>query len=238
MSRSAASPRVLQLYSPRRPSPLGLPPHTIIQNTAPCSAFPKTPERYYIQQQSQSAYHMRFPPEARRPVADGETQRSRAPPPAPLRLDTQHHPAAVPLPLFSTFNGQTLQPYGTQEMMMMRGQQPSPTPSSISSLSVYSSDSVKKNTPVEMIQEDEEEDRQNKGGGGGCCICFSAFFSVIDIYFNLNNNKKDFSTLFGTKSKSNKMVPALREHVIAAEPAPAPQMVQTRRRPRSLILVR
>jgi len=205
MSRSAASPRILQLYSPRRPSPLGLPPHTVFHDV-PCSAYPKTPEIYYIQQ-SEITGHMRFPPEARRPLA-GDTQRAR---PAPLSLDTQHHPAAVPLP--STGNGQTLQPHGTQEMRVP----PSPTSSSTSSLSLYSSDSAKRSLSIGVIQEEGEQEEKRKGGS--FCLCFN------------------FSALFGVKSKPNKSL-AAQDQVIAAEPAPAPRMVQVRRRPPSLVLVR
>lgn len=173
------------------------------QNNIPCSAYPKTPERYPLQQSEPSSHGMRFSPNVHRPLGSN-TQRARAPPPAPLSLDAQHHPAAVQLPSIE----QTLQPNATQEMRVPS----SPTPSSTSSLSLYSSDSAKKS--LEVIQE-EEEGEERKKGGGGFCLCFN------------------FSAIFGTKSKPNKT----QEPVLAAEPAPAPQMVQPRRRPPSLVLV-
>jgi len=205
MSRSAPSPRVLQLYSPRRPSPLGLPPMTSYMGSqdtpSSCTAYPKTPERYYLQQSEPTSNGMRFPPDVHRPLGNN-TQRAR---PAPLSLDTQHHPAAAPLPSIE----QTLQSHAVRVP-------PSPTPSSTSSLSLYSSDSAKKSSRLGVIQE-EEEGEESKKGGGGFCLCFS------------------FSALFGTKPKPkpNKIQPP----VLAAEPAPAPQMVQPRRRPPSLVLV-
>jgi len=176
----------------------------------PCSAYPKTPERYYLQpsEATTSSHGLRFPPDVhRRPLGNNNNnntqQRTRAPPPAPLSLDAQHHPAVVQLPSIE-------QPHATQEMRV--SSPPSPTSSSTSSLSLYSSDSAKKSLGV--IQE-EEEGEERKKGGGGFCMCFN------------------FSALFGTKSKPNKS----QEPVIVAEPAPAPQMVQPRRRPPSLVLV-
>jgi len=207
MSRSAVSPRVFQLYSPRRPSPLGLPPlapHMGSQDV-PCSAYPKTPERYYHQHSEPSSHGMRFPPDVHR----RSTQRARASPPAPLSLDSHYHPAAiVHLPSIE----ETLYPHDTQEMMRVP---PSPTPSSTSSLSLYSAESAKKSLE---IGEEGEGGGKKKGGGGGFCLCFN------------------FSALFGTKSKPNKIL-APQVQVLAAQPAPAPQMVQPRRRPPSLVLV-
>jgi len=143
---------------------------------------------------------MRFPPDVHRRT--GSTQRARASPPAPLSLDTQHHPAAiVHLPSIE----ETVQPHTSQEMRVP----PSPTPSSTSSLSLYSSESAKKS------REDGEGGERKKSGGGGFCLCFTLF-----------------------RSKPNKILAPPQVQVLAAEPAPAPQMVQTRRRPPSLVLVR
>ena len=67
----------------------------------------------------------------------------------------------------------------------------------------------------------------------------SSYFYLIDnLFFNFFSNP-DFSALFGTKSKPNKILApqAQVQEVMAAEPSPAPQMVQTRRRPPSLVLV-
>ena len=192
MSRSPASPRVLQLYSPRCPSPLGLPPlapHMAFQDAVSYSAFPKTPERYYIQHSegltpgSGSAGRHRFPPD-HRPRA-GATQRARALPPAPLSLDTQHHPAAIPLSSSTVRNrgggggasslGQTVQPDAAQEMRVPS----SPTPSSTSSLSLYSSESAKKSFP-NGVNQDQQEEREDKRKGG-FCMCFSAFIPLSQI---------------------------------------------------------
>jgi len=216
MPRSAASPRVFQLYSPRRPSPLGLPPlapHTGFQDIpSSSSAYPKTPERYYYQLNSieptiTSHHGMRFPPEVHRRTS---IQRgARASPPAPLSLDVQHHPAAViHLPSIE----EALQP--DLEIRVP----PSPTPSSTSSLSLYSAESAKKTLEI-----GEVEEKKGGGGGGGFCLCFN------------------FSALFGIKSKPNKILAPQAQApqvLVAAEPAPAPQMVQHRRRPPSLVLVR
>jgi len=209
MPLSAVSPRIFQLYSPRRPSPLGLPPlapHSMGSQDIPCSAYPKTPERYYYQHYSEPTSHgMRFPPDVHRRTS---TQRARASPPAPLSLDSQYHPAAiVHLPSIE----ETLQPHATQEMMSVP---PSPTASSTSSLSLYSAESAKKS--LEIGEEGKGGERKN--GGGGFCLCFN--FSLF-------------------KSKPNKILaPQAQVQVLAAEPAPAPQMVQPRRRPPSLVLVR
>jgi len=177
----------------------------VFQDGPSSAYYPTTPEIYYIQQSevtTATGLSMRFPPEARRP---GDTQRVRAPPPAPLSLDAQHHPAAG--------NGQTLQPPGMLDMPVP----PSPTPSSTSSLSLYSAESAKKSLPIGVIQEEVEGERRKSGGG--FCLCFN------------------FSTLFGVKSKPNKIL-APRERVTTVEPAAAPRMVQIRRRPPSLVLVR
>jgi hypothetical protein len=242
MSRSAVSslvsPRVFQLYSPRRPSPLGLPPlapHYDSQDI-PCSAYPKTPERYYYQhsESTPTSRGMRFPPDVHRRTP----QRARASPPAPLSLDTQYHPAAAAVHHLPSIE-ETLQPRDTQEMRVP----PSPTPSSTSSLSLYSAESAKKSSE---IGKEGEGGGSKKGGGGGFCLCFSAF--LFYLFYSLYVSiillpffflYPDFSALFGTKSKPNKILaPQLQAQVLAAEPAPAPQMVQHRRRPPSLVLVR
>jgi hypothetical protein len=145
---------------------------------------------------------MRFPPDIHRRNA----QRTRASPPAPLSLDAQYHPASiVHLPSIE----EMLQPHAEQDTMRAP---PSPTPSSTSSLSLYSAESAKKS-----LENEEGKERKKGGGGGGFCLCFN------------------FSALFGTKPKPNKIL-APQVHVLAAEPAPAPQMVQSRRRPPSLVL--
>jgi hypothetical protein len=123
-------------------------------------------------------------------------------------LDTQYHPAAMVVVHLPSIE-ETLQPHVPQA--------PSPTPSSTSSLSLYSTESAKKS--LEIGEEGDGEGKK-KGGGGGFCICFN------------------FSALFGTKSKPNKILaPQAQGQVLAAEPSPAPQMVQPRRRPPSLVLV-
>lgn len=167
MSRSAASPRVFQPYSPRYPSPLGLPPLAASQGSQdiPCSAYPKTPERYYYQHYSEPTSHgMRFPPDVHRRTPSTQ-QRARASPPAPLSLDSQHHPAAfLHLPSIE----ETLQ-QAHQEVHVPVP--PSPTPSSTSSLSLYSAESAKKSLEIGV----EGEGEGKKKGGGGFCLCFSAF---------------------------------------------------------------
>ena len=240
MSRSAVSPRVFQSYSPRRPSPLGLPPFTPQgSQDIPCSAYPKTPERYYLQHYSEpttTSHGMRFPPDVHRRTASS-TQRTRALPPAPLSLDSQYHPAAmvVLLPPIE----ETVQPHSSHEMRAP----PSPTPSSTSSLSLYSNESAKKN--LDIGEEGEGKGRDKGGGGiGGFCLCFSAFYSILSIPSLFTAYRflfPDFSALFGTKSKklNNKILaPQAQAQALAAEPAPAPQMqmVQPRRRPPSLVL--
>jgi hypothetical protein len=177
MSRSAVSPRIFQLYSPRRPSPLGLPPlapHSMGSQDIPCSsAYPKTPERYYYQHYSEPTSHgMRFPPDVHRRTS---TQRARASPPAPLSLDTQYHPAAiVQLPSIE----ETLQPDATEEMMRV----PSPTPSSTSSLSLYSAESAKKSLEI-----GEEGEGGGKKKGGSFFLCFSAFLCPLSLTLQLND---------------------------------------------------
>jgi hypothetical protein len=196
MSRSAVSPRVFQPYSPRRPSPLGLPPFTPRgSQDVPCSAYPKTPERYYLQHHSAepTSHGMRFPPDVHR-----RTQRTRASPPAPLSLDSQYHPAALVVQLPSI--EETVQPHSTQEMRAP----PSPTPSSTSSLSLYSTESAKKS--MEIGQEEEGKGRKK---GGGFCLCFSAYLysillQLIDIlYYSRLLDDLWYQTQAGQDSRSS-----------------------------------
>ena len=112
---------------------------------------------------------MRFPPDVHRPLGNN-TQRAR---PAPLNLDAQHHPAAAPLPSIE----QTLQSQGMRVP-------PSPTPSSTSSLSLYSYDSAKKSSRLGAIQEEEEGEESKKGGG--FCLCFSASFYLLVTFYILS----------------------------------------------------
>ena len=192
MSRSAASPRVFQLYSPRRPSPLGLPPLAPGSQDITCSsAYPKTPERYYLQhsdhhhhqqQQPATSFGMRFPPDVHRRSTQ---QRSRASPPAPLSLDSQYHPAAVVVVHLPSI-AETLHP--TQEMSVP----PSPTPSSTSSLSLYSAESAKKSLEVG----EGEVGGRKKGGGGGFCLCFSAFLSLSPSHFTKKKKNSSLLTFY------------------------------------------
>ena len=196
MPLSAVSPRVFQLYSPRRPSPLGLPPlapHSIgSQDIQPCSAYPKTPERYYHQYYNfsePSSHGMRFPPDVHRRTSTTTQRAARASPPAPLSLDAQYHPAAmVHLP-------------SIEETLQFRvPRAPSPTPSSTSSLSLYSTESAKKS-----LENGEEGDGEGKkkgggGGGGGFCFCFSAFLLLLKLIDNLFFN---FFSLIQTSQRSS-----------------------------------
>jgi len=167
-SRAAPSPRLLQPYSPRRPSPLGFPPlgfaplapHLAFQSVS----YPATPQRA-IQPKGISETRVPFPPEARRPLAGTQNTRSQ-PPPAPLTLDTQYHPPTQPQ------HPGTAQP-GSKQDMSMHVSPPSPTPSDTSSLSLYSADSVTKNFPINVEQKQLEE----KPPGIFCgCLNFKAWF--------------------------------------------------------------
>jgi len=205
MSLSAASPRGFQLYSPRHPSPLGLPP---IAPPDIRSAYPKTPDKYDHRKQYQPTPGYGS---MRNPLGTSSHRATRAPPPAPLYLDAQYHPAAIQLSSID----QTLQPPATPEIRVS----PSPSVTSTSSLSVYSDDSAQKGLSV--IREEQEGEEVKKGvgdSGRGFCLCFS------------------FSALFGAKSKSKPT--KVQPQVIATEPAAAPQMAQPRRRPPSIVHVR
>jgi len=167
-ARAAPSPRLLQPYSPRRPSPLGLPPmgfpplapHVAFQSPP----YPVTPDRP-IQPRGPSESRVHFPPEARRPLAGTHRPRSQGPPP-PLNISTEHHPPTRPQ------HPGTAQPLSKPEMLLSP---PSPTPSDTSSLSLYSADSVSKNFPVEVGQRQQMEEEKPPALFCGC-INFKAWF--------------------------------------------------------------
>jgi len=171
LSRAAPSPRLLQPYSPRRPSPLGLPPLGFNPPLAPHIAFqspsyPLTPERH-IQPKGPSEARVPFPPEARRPLAG--TQRPRSQPVLPpLTLNNQYHPPTQPQ------QPGTTQP-GSKQGMSMHVSPPSPTPSDTSSLSLYSADSVNKNFPIDVVRNQQEEEKPPALFCG--CINFKSWFS-------------------------------------------------------------
>lgn len=197
-SRAAPSPRLLQPYSPRRPSPLGFPPlgfaplapHMAFQSVS----YPATPQRA-IQPKGTSETRVPFPPEARRPLAGTQRPRSQAVPP-PLTLDMKDHPPTQIL------HPATAQPISTPEMILSP---PSPTPSDTSSLSLYSADSVTKNFPIDVVGQNQQEEEKPPSLFCGC-INFKAWFGSK------------------SKAKANKILGP-------PTPAPAPQMVQVRRRP-------
>jgi len=206
-ARAAPSPRLLQPYSPRRPSPLGLPPlgfpplapHMAFQSPS----YPITPERH-IQPKGISEARVPFPPEARRPLAGAQRPRSQQAPP-PLTLNTQYHPPTQPqLP-------DTAQPRSKQGMSTVVSP-PSPTPSDASSVSLYSADSVSKNFPIDVVKENQQEEDEKPPSLFCGCINFKAWF--------------------GSKAKENKILGPPAPPV--AEPAP--QTVQVRRRPLPLNL--
>jgi len=167
-ARAAPSPRLLQPYSPRRPSPLGLPPlgfpplapHMAFQSPS----YPMTPERH-IQPKGTSEARVPFPPEARRPLAGTQRPRSQPPPP-PLTLNTQYHPPTQP---------DTAQPKLKQGMTTVISP-PSPTPSDSDSVSLYSADSVSKNFPVEVVKESQQEQEEKPPSLFCGCINFKSWF--------------------------------------------------------------
>ncbi|PPQ79149.1 hypothetical protein CVT25_002882 [Psilocybe cyanescens] len=182
-ARAAPSPRLLQPYSPRRPSPLGLPPlgfppapplapHIAFQGPS----YPLTPERH-IQPKGPSESRVPYPPEARRPLAGTQSQsRPRSQPVLPpLNLNSEHHPPTqAPQPKYPG----TAQPAAKQEMTMVVSP-PSPTPSDTSSLSLYSAESITKTFPVEVAQQmqkmQQEEDERPPSLFCGC-INFKGWF--------------------------------------------------------------
>jgi hypothetical protein len=184
-ARAAPSPRLLQPYSPRRPSPLGLPPMGF-PPLAPHMAFvsppyPKTPDRH-IQPKGPTETRVTFPPEARRPLA-GTTQRPRSKSVlAPLTLNTQHHPPTQPQYNGATqpqYSGST-QPGPKQDMAISPS---SPTPSETSSLSLYSADSVNKNFPIDVVDNKQEEEEKASGLFCACISVSPIFQSCIRTFF-------------------------------------------------------
>jgi len=170
-TRAVPSPRLLQPYSPRRPSPLGLPPlgfppepplapHLAFQSPA----YPKTPDRSIIPK-GPSEIRVPFPPDARRPLVGAQRRRSHSNLP-PLDLNDENHPPTQPrCPA-------TAQPGSKQDMTMVLSP-PSPTPSDTSSLSLYSSDSTKKRLSMDMGDEESQQEENDKPPGV-FCGCFSA----------------------------------------------------------------
>lgn len=161
-ARAAPSPRLRQPWSPRHPSPLGLPPmgfsplppHMAFQ--APL-AYPVTPERP-IQPKGPSDTKVPYPPEARRPLAGTQRPRSHAVPP-PLNLNTIDHPPT------QSQHAATAQPLSMPDMLVSP---PSPTPSETSSLSLYSADSVHKNFPIDVVQNQQQEEEEKPALFCGC----------------------------------------------------------------------
>lgn len=224
-AQAQASPRPRQPYSPRCPSPLGLPP-TGPPPLAPHLAFtgysyyPTTPDRP-VQPKGPSESRVVFPPEARRPLAGAQRPRSQPPPPLSLN-DPQHPPTQLP---------RTAHPnVGEHEMTQRRSQ--SPTPSETSSLSLYSAESVYKNFPVNATNHQQQRQEEEEKPPSLFCGCFSMSF-IKTMWYTLvsNPDKLDFKALFGSKPKQNKIIAPP-----APARAPAPQMVQTRRRPSPLNL--
>jgi len=200
--RAAPSPRLRQPWSPARPSPLGLPPMGFAA-LAPHIAFQSPP----------------YPVTPQRPIQPKGPSESKVsfPPEArrPLAGTQRPRSHAVPPPL--TLNTEdhpptqpqypaTAQPGSMPEMLVSP---PSPTPSDTSSLSLYSADSVSKKFPIDVVGQKQQEEEEKSPALFCGCINFKAWFSSR------------------SKAKQNKILgpPA------PAVPAPAPPMVQVRRRP-------
>ncbi|KAF8955700.1 hypothetical protein BDZ97DRAFT_259834 [Flammula alnicola] len=149
-----------------------LAPHMAFQSPS----YPLTPERP-IQPKGPSEARVPFPPEARRPLAGA--QRPRSQPPAPLTLNTKHHPPTQP-----QYPG-TAQP-GAKQEMSTHPSPPSPTPSDTSSLSLYSADSVHKNFPLDVVNHKQQEEEEKPPRLFCGCINLQA--------------------LFGSKSKQSKIL--------------------------------
>ncbi|CAA7265713.1 unnamed protein product [Cyclocybe aegerita] len=159
-ARPAPSPRLLQPYSPRRPSPLGFPPlapHMAFQSPS----YPVTPERP-IYSKGPPETRVALPAEARRPLA-GTTQRPRSQPPAPLNLNTRS--------ITQPQNSQ--QPATTQGMTTRPAGPPSPTPSDASSVSLYSAESVSKNFPVDVRQGKQQQQEEEERPSNPFCACLN-----------------------------------------------------------------
>ena len=173
-ARAAPSPRPRQPYSPRCPSPLGLPPigvpplapHMAFQGP---SYYPTTPDRP-VQPKGPAETRVPFPQEARRPLAGSHRPRSQPPP--PLTLNEQYHPPTQ-MQQPKTTHG------GPDHEMSNRRSPPSPTPSDTSSLSLYSAESVTKNFPVNVENRRQQQEEEEKPPSL-FCGCFSAlsFLSI------------------------------------------------------------
>jgi len=203
-ARAAPSPRLRQPWSPARPSPLGLPPMGF-PPLAPHVAFhsPSYPftPQRPIQPKGPSEIKVSFPPEARRPLAGTQRPRSQAVPP-PLTLNTEDHPPT------QLQRPATAQPGSVPEMHVSP---PSPTPSDTSSLSLYSADSVTKKFPIDVVGQKQQEEEQEEKPPALFCGCIN------------------FKAWFGSRSKAKQQ--KILGPPAPAVPAPAPQMVQVRRRP-------
>lgn len=173
-ARAAPSPRPRQPYSPRCPSPLGLPPigvpplapHMAFQGP---SYYPTTPDRP-VQPKGPVETRVPFPQEARRPLAGSHRPRSQPPP--PLTLNEQYHPPTQ-MQQPKTTHG------GPDHEMSNRRSASSPTPSDTSSLSLYSAESVTKNFPLNVENRRQQQEEEEKPPSL-FCGCFSAlsFFSI------------------------------------------------------------
>ncbi|PPR00124.1 hypothetical protein CVT26_008904 [Gymnopilus dilepis] len=169
-ARAAPSPRLRQPWSPRHPSPLGLPPigssplppHVAFQSF---TAYPVTSER---------PFHPKGPPdtkipysaEVRRPQAGTQRQKPYVVPP-PLSLNSPDHPA------IQAQHAATAQPLSKPDMLVSP---PSPTPSETSSLSLYSGESVHKNFPIEVANQRQQEEEEKPPSLFCGCFNFKAWF--------------------------------------------------------------
>jgi len=205
------TPRHMGPYSPRRPSPLGFPPlapHVAFQQQS--YAWPHTPDRV-VQPKGPSNMRVAFPPEARRPPLAGSIQRPKSQPPPPSNMDNQYHSPYPPPP--KTGNALMVPIHEVEPSEFLE----SLTPSEVSSLSLYSSESDGKNISVESLEEQEEERRKNP-------------FSWCLGFFSRRSRDKEARIL-------GPPIPKI------IQPAPVPQMTQTgrveqtgRRRPSPLNL--
>ncbi|PPR02176.1 hypothetical protein CVT24_011364 [Panaeolus cyanescens] len=205
------SPRLPQPYSPRRPSPLGFnPPIESISEYDERPSSPLTPDRLL---RSKTATQSATPdlPETHRPLAGWQRRRSQPPPP-PLVLHPMQQQSHRPQHEAYGSAAQTHQPTATAAMTTSP---PSPTPSSASSLSLYSADSAKKRISMEIQQkgQDSQEERQ----GIFCCFSFCGFFKP-------KRQKKELE---------NKILGPPRSATAPATPptVAAPQMRENRHRP-------
>ncbi len=173
-ARAAPSPRPRQPYSPRCPSPLGLPPigvpplapHMAFQGP---SYYPTTPDRP-VQPKGPVETRVPFPQEARRPLAGSHRPRSQPPP--PLTLNEQYHPPTQ-MQQPKTTHG------GPDHEMSNRRSASSPTPSDTSSLSLYSAESVTKNFPLNVENRRQQQEEEEKPPS-----LFCGCFSALSLLFN------------------------------------------------------